>query len=424
MGGLAGIVSCAAVLFAAPVNAGSETVLYSFQGSSTGDGAEPYAVPFMDSKGDLYGTTAYGGFASQGVVYKLHRTKSGAWKETVLYGFTGESDGGYPAGGVVMDSKGNLYGGTEYGGNSNCGGGLGCGVVYELTPGKGGTWTETVLYAFSSNSKQFGGPLASLTLDGKGTLYGTTVFDEDTCGTHGSVFRLKHVHGVWKKHDIHDFCGNDGDAPEYGALTVDSAGNIFGNTAFGGPNVGDGVVFELSPLGHGKWTFTQLHDFNTENGDGGGLTGGVTLDSADNVYAAATGGGPLALGSIFELTQSGGSWTEDTLHVFNGPPDGENPFQNPIFDASGNLWGTTYNGGQTAYCQGCGVIYELIANGGQWSEQVVYSFASLNGGADGYNPLAGLIRDANGNFYGTTTAGGDPNICNFRGCGVVFEFTP
>ena len=413
---------------ASAAHAGTLTVLYAFQGPSAGDGQQPLAVPTMDSKGDLYGTTMYGGSHGGGIVYRLHRTKSGAWKESILHSFAGGTDGSHPAGGVIMDSSGNLYGGTEYGGDPACGGGLGCGVVYELSPARGAAWTETVLYTFPHPKKgsQFGGPLASLTLDGKNTLYGTTVFN-DVCGgyNYGSVFRLKRVKGVWKEHDIHDFCFDDGESPEYGALVLDAAGNIFGNATFGGPDYGSGVVFELSPLGHNEWTYTQLHNFNTQTGDGGGLSGGITLDSAGNLYGAAGIGGPLALGSIFELSKVGDTWTETTLYVFNGSPDGQNPFQNPIFDAEGNLWGTTYNGGQTASCTGCGVIYELVAKGGgQWSEQVVYNFATQNGGADGYNPLAGLIRDSDGNFYGTTTRGGNPTLCGQIGCGVVYEFTP
>ncbi len=252
--------------------AGTLKVLYAFQGPGAGDGQLPYAAPFMDSKGDLYGTTYYGGSHGLGTVYRLHRTKSGAWKETVLHSFAGGSDGSHVAGGVVMDSSGNLYGGTEYGGDQACGPGLGCGVVYELSPGSGGTWTETVLYTFPSPRKgnEFGGPLASLTPDGKGGFYGTTVFDDVCKGyNYGSVFQLKRVKGVWKKHDIHDFCFDDGESPEYGALVLDAAGNIFGNAFVGGPDYGSGVVFELSPAGRNEWTYTPLHNFNTQTGDGG-----------------------------------------------------------------------------------------------------------------------------------------------------------
>ena len=155
------------------------------------------------------------------------------------------------------------------------------------------------------------------------------------------------------------------------------------------------------------------------------LAGGITLDAAGNVYGAAGNGGPLGLGSIYGLSKVDDTWSESTLYAFNGSPDGQNPFQNPIFDDGGNLWGTTYNGGQTATCQGCGVIYKLIPKGaGQWREQVVYNFASQNNGADGYNPLSGLIRDADGNFYGTTTRGGNASLCRHVGCGVVYKFRP
>jgi uncharacterized repeat protein (TIGR03803 family) len=132
------------------------------------------------------------------------------------------------------------------------------------------------------------------------------------------------------------------------------------------------------------------------------------------------------LGAVYELSPAGGgAWAESILHDFAGPSDGETPFQNPVFDNSGNLYGTTYNGGQTSSCTGCGTVYQLAPMGrGRWRESVVYDFASRPGGADGYQPLAGLMIDANGNFYGTTTKGGDvqgERPCN---CGVVFQLTP
>ncbi|HEX3653545.1 MAG TPA: choice-of-anchor tandem repeat GloVer-containing protein [Rhizomicrobium sp.] len=162
--------------FAGAAPAGSLKVLYSFQGPNGGDGAVPYAAPFMDSKGDLYGTTAEGGAQGFGVVYRLHRTKNGTWTETVLHAFTGGSDGGVSAGGVVVDKAGNVYGGTEYGGNPACGNGLGCGVVYELVPQGGGQGSEQVVYNFASQSGGEDGynPLAGLIRDADGNFYGTT----------------------------------------------------------------------------------------------------------------------------------------------------------------------------------------------------------------------------------------------------------
>jgi uncharacterized repeat protein (TIGR03803 family) len=415
----------AAALVPITAAAGTQTVLHSFLGEGAGDGDTPYAAPVMDAHGNLYGTTLYGGLYGAGIAYRLHRTSGGSWRETVLWSFGGSGDGSDPEGGVIVDKKGNLYGGTRFGGNQNCDG-IGCGVVYELSPAGGGTWNETVLYQFPGMVHGGeGGPVASLTFDGKGNLYGTTTGD-DTCGGgyDGTVFELKHTSTGWKKHELHDFCGSDGQAPAYGALVFDSAGNLYGTTGFGGAG-GVGVVFELSPLGRGQWAFTAIHDFTQE--EGGVADGGLTIDSTGNLYGAEADGGPNIDGAIYEFSPAGGGqWTENILHTFNGSPDGLLPFQNPEFDSGGNLFGTTYGGGNIGSCyDDCGTIYQLTPQGGgRWSESVVYNFASLGGGADGYQPVAGLVRDAVGNFYGATTKGGAVQGKRPCDCGAVFEFTP
>ena len=398
--------------------AGKETVLYTFHGFPARDGANPLAVPVMDDKGDLYGTASAGGGSGCGMVYKLHRRQDETWKETSLYSFSCGNDGDGPWGGVVFDKAGNLYGNTVLGGAGACL--YGCGVVYKLTPAKQGDWTETVLYSFPAppQGSEYGGPYAGLTFDGNGKLYGTTVLD-DACGdsNYGSVFRLKRVNEIWKEHDIRRFCGTDGADPSRGPLVLDAAGNLYGTTTFGGAD-GDGVVFEMSPLGGDKWAFNKLHEFT--NAEGGILAGGVTIDASGDLYGAEYAGGSAGHGAIYELSPSGGAWNESILHVFNAA-EGENPFASPVFDVGGNLFGTTQAGGSTQYCINCGVIYELVSQGsGQWSESIVYSFGSQPGIADGSDPVAGLMRAPDGNFYGTAAEGGDSS-CN---CGVVFQFTP
>jgi uncharacterized repeat protein (TIGR03803 family) len=417
--------AAAAVVSAA--NAGTMKTLYAFRGFPAGDGANPHAAPIMDGKGDLYGTASAGGSGGCGLAYKLHKTRSGTWKETILYNFTCRDDGNGPLGGLVLDNKRNLYGGTELGGTGQCfffGGRVGCGVVYELTPAKRGPWTETVLYSFPAPSAgaEFGGPLASLTLDVKGNLYGTTVLDDACNGAnYGSVFRLKRVNGTWKERDIHDFCGNDGSSPGYGALVPDAAGNLYGTTMTGGSDTDQGVVFELSQLDRDKWQFTTLHEFT--QAAGGQLEGSIAFDNSGNLYGAEFAGGIGSHGTIYELSPArDGAWNESDLYSFvGGCADGQGPWQNPVFDGSGNLFGTTQAGGEAAFCDNCGVIYQLAPQGGgHWSESVAYSFGSQPGIADGSDPVAGLVRAPDGNFYGTTYTGGDRS-CN---CGVVLEFTP
>ncbi|HEX3431155.1 MAG TPA: choice-of-anchor tandem repeat GloVer-containing protein [Rhizomicrobium sp.] len=396
--------------------AGTETVLYAFQGGA--DGAAPYAVPTMDAKGNLYGTTLAGGVAGYGIAYELIHSKTG-WTEHVLHSFAGGTDGETPYGGVVVDSAGNVYGGTRFGGGS-----CDCGVVYELSPGRRGKWTETILYTFSGNQDTEGGPMGALTFDSKGNLYGTTVGDDTCGGYYGTVFELRRTRTGWKERDLHDFCGNDGDAPAYGQLVFDTGGNLYGTTGFGGSG-GLGVVFELSPAAHHQWTFTQIHDFTYD--EGGVADGGLMIDANGNLYGTAVDGGSQGNGSIYAFAPQGrGVWTESMPRIFSGSPDGALPFQNPVMDANGNLFGTTYSGGNVAQCyDACGTIYQLVPQkDGTWSESVVYDFGVLPSGADGYQPVAGLIRDSNGNFYGTTTKGGAVSGTRACDCGVVYEFTP
>ncbi|HEY3776502.1 MAG TPA: choice-of-anchor tandem repeat GloVer-containing protein [Rhizomicrobium sp.] len=410
--------AAAAGLVPPPAFAGTEKVLYAFQGGT--DGAQPWAVPTLGADGNLYGTTLVGGAGGVGTVYELVHTKNG-WTEKVLYSFTGGSDGGWSYGGVVLDSKGNIYGGTRSGGSNNCG------VVYELSPGKLGKWTEKVLYSFPGNQDCEGGPMGALTFDGNRNLYGTTVGDSPCGGYYyyGTVFELRRATNGWKERDLHDFCGSDGDGPTYGQLVLDSVGNLYGTSGFGGSG-GLGVVFELSPAARHRWTFTTIHSFTDD--EGGVADGGLMIDAGGNLYGAAVdGGGPDGYGSIYKFSpQAGGAWSESTPYLLNGSPDGNGPFQNPVMDTKGNLFGTTYNGGDIADCwDACGIIYELVPQkNGTWSESVVYDFATLSSGADGYAPVAGLIRDSKGNFYGTTTKGGAVSGLRPCDCGVVYEFTP
>ncbi|HEX4159890.1 MAG TPA: choice-of-anchor tandem repeat GloVer-containing protein [Rhizomicrobium sp.] len=411
------LLSLATVLIPPAAFAGTETVLYAFQGGT--DGASPWAVPTMDAKGDLYGTTLLGGAGGNGAVYELVHGKGG-WTEKVLYSFTGGNDGGWAYGGVVLDSAGNIYGGTRSGGSSDCG------VVYELSPGKHGSWTEKVLYSFPGSQDCEGGPMGALTLDSKGNLFGGAVGDSPCGGYYyyGIVFELQHTGSNWKEHDLHDFCGSDGYGPVYGQLVFDSAGNLYGTSGSGGPG-GRGVVFELSPAAHHQWNFTAIHSFTSD--EGGLADGGLTIDASGTLYGAEGDGGAQGNGSIYQFTPLGGGvWNEAAPHIFNGSPDGVLPFQNPVSDASGNLFGTTYNGGDIADCwDDCGVIYELVRQqNGTWTESVVYDFGTLPSGADGYAPVAGLIRDSNGNYFGTTVKGGAVSGKRPCDCGVVYEFTP
>ncbi|HXM42775.1 MAG TPA: choice-of-anchor tandem repeat GloVer-containing protein [Bryobacteraceae bacterium] len=365
--------------------AGNETVLYSFTGGA--DGRFPYAGVIRDSAGNLYGTTNQGGSSSAGVVYKLDT----AGHQTVLYTFTGGGDGGYPSAGVIGDSDGNLYGTASGGGPDYC-----CGVVYKLDA----AGHETVLYSFTEGAErpygaEGGYPLAGVIRDSAGNLYGST--DRGGAADSGVVFKLD-----TSGHEtvLASFPGpSDGSFPTAG-VTGDSAGNLYGTTSSGNP-VNAGVVYELDSTGNE----TLLYSFT--GGDDGAFPGaGVIRDPAGNLYGTTTRGGTGDQGVVFKLDTAG---NETVLYSFTGGTDGANPyFAGVIRDPAGNLYGTTGVGGDGGI-EGVGVVYKLDTAG---NETVLHSFTD---GADGANPYTGVIRDAAGNLYGTTGAGGTANA------GVVFK---
>jgi uncharacterized repeat protein (TIGR03803 family) len=215
--------------------AGKETVLYSFTGRT--DGAPPQSGLIQDSAGNLYGTTSLGGTSNAGVVYKVDMTG----KETVLYNFTGGADGGTPMGTFILDSAGNLYGTTYWGGIGTCSS-SGCGVVFRLDT----TGTETVLYSFTGGADG-AMPSTGVILDSAGNLYGTTYLGGHTSGGIcapsgcGVVFKLD---TTGKETILHTFTNTNGLYPK--GLIQDQAGNLYGTATEGGAsNVG--VVFKLKP---------------------------------------------------------------------------------------------------------------------------------------------------------------------------------
>jgi uncharacterized repeat protein (TIGR03803 family) len=229
---------------------------------------------------------------------------------------------------------------------------------------------------------------------------------------------------------------SDGAAP-YSKLIFDHAGNLYGTTNQGGTGshcASCGVVFELTPQSNGSWTESVLYNFCSASNcsDGGYPAASVVLDSKGNLYGTAFyGGDPQCnedngCGVVFKLAKKkDGSWTETVLHAFAGE-DGSFPYAAVIFDQAGNLYGTTSVGGTGGVCDfdGCGVVFELLPNAdGSWTEKTLHQFT---GGKDGGEPFARLILDRLGNLYGTTTTGGDPHRgpCTSYGCGVVFRFAP
>lgn len=291
----------------------------------------------------------------------------------LLYSFTGRPDGSNPSGGLVMDGAGNLYGVTSSGGHFDEG------TVFKVAP----DGTETVLYSFCSQSGCPDGanPAAGLIMGPNGNLYGTTQNGgaNAVCGGGavgcGTVFQLSHNvdETKWKEKVLYSFCGQsacaDGASPT-APLIMDAVGNLYGTTS----------------------------------------RGGITITNTC----------PAGCGTVFELS-NGPNWQENVLYSFCTQPDcsdGRLPAAGLIIDAGGNLYGTTVAGGTNTV----GTVYRLAPDG---TETVLYSFS---GSDDGSFPAAGLIADAAGNLYSTTSGDGGVKSCEsaaaFIGCGVVFRLTP
>jgi uncharacterized repeat protein (TIGR03803 family) len=412
-----------------------EKVLHNFNGM---DGEQSQAGLIFDAAGNLYGTTANGGTNTCGgsygcgTVFELSPMAGGGWTETVLHNFEDNgSDGFYPQASLIFDAAGNLYGTTVNGGTSTCGGGYGCGTVFELSPKPGGGWTETVLHSFGDGTDGANPYWGGLIFDAAGNLYGTTTGGgTDTCPQYGcgTVFELSPTGGgAWTETVLYSFHrGSDGHVPAAG-LTMDATGNLFGTTTEGGTGNcltgqthGCGTVFELSPTSGGRWTEAVLHNFGSGS-DGIYPTSSLTFDSAGNLYGTTQAGGIYDFGTVFELmAAAGGGWTETVVYTFNdNGADGYAPAAGAlIFDAAGNLYGTTTYGGAYFF----GTVFKLTPTvRGTWTETLLHEFA----GPDGYSPWAGVIFDATGNLYGTTINGGT-HQCNDQdfGCGTVFELMP
>jgi uncharacterized repeat protein (TIGR03803 family) len=382
------------------------TVLYGFKNGS--DGAAPKAALIRDATGNLYGTTSAGGLKGNGTVFRVTGKK-----ETVLYRFKGTPDGASPSGSLILDSEGNLYGVTSGGGAT------GCGTVFKVEPGG----AETVLYSFCSNGARDGAePSGNLVMDAKGNLYGTTRIGGS--GGSGTVFK---VDPSGTETLLHNFCTRggsrctDGEEPS-GGMVMDAAGNLYGTTEvdFGPKGTGTGAVFKLTPTGKE----TTLYLFSFAKGEV--PTGGLIRDAAGNLYGTTTYGGKgicqpsgqnnFGCGTVFMVDASG---KETVLYNFcsaSGCTDGTSPSAGLVMDAKGNLYGTTLSGG-TVTCTGqlfpgCGTAFELAGE----KEIVLHSFTGV--APDGVFPYSTLIMDANGNLYGTASAGGK------YGNGVVFEITP
>jgi uncharacterized repeat protein (TIGR03803 family) len=407
----------------------TETVIYGFNHVNAA-GLDPVAGLVSDADGNLYGTTFDGNGNGEkgGSVFELTKM-CGSWTEKTLHRFGNGNDGYNPAASLILDRAGNLYGTTWEGGTGSCQpNNPNCGTVFELTPSTGGEWTEKILFNFTNYSEDGAYPLAGLTLDAAGNLYGTTSAGGSNGG--GVVFELSpSTGGEWRAKILSNLAVLS--SPEAGVI-FDGSGNLYGTTSGGGAYDG-GTVFELLPTSDGTWTEKVLYSFPIT--EGVGPTAPVVFDSAGNLYGITLSGGDAdcqievgGCGTVFELSPAGdGEWTESTLHEFlDSPTDGAVPEAGLVLDNSGNLFGTTNRGGNGKLCPyptfGCGTVFELKPAGdGVWNETILHVFGTKD---DGLFPAAGLIFDKDRtHLYGTTTEGGPYATGPSRG-GTVYEITP
>jgi uncharacterized repeat protein (TIGR03803 family) len=275
-----------------------------------------------------------------------------------------------------------------------------------------------VLHSF--NGTDGTGPCGGVIVDGKGNVYGATASggNMQKCNGYGCgvVFELARQHSNhWTETMLYSFADGTDGAVSYGSLVLDASHNLYGTTEFGGTH-NVGTAFEVTH-GAGGWTDDVLYAFGEQSSDGGWPTAGLAMDKAGNLYGTTP-----KPGDVFELSPRTNGWMETVIYQFclSNPAcvDGVGPYAGVILDAAGNLYGTTSGGGTGTRCggDGCGTVYELRPTQSGWEEKIVHDFT--NDGKDGAVPGWGaLFMDAKGNLYGTTASGG---CCG----GVVFKLTP
>jgi uncharacterized repeat protein (TIGR03803 family) len=316
----------------------TETILYSF--ASGNDGASPAASVVFDQAGNLYGTTRLGGPDNAGTVFKLAHV-NGAWKESVLFSFTGGNDGGSPQ--AALTIVGNALIGT-----TPSGGTYGNGTVFGLRQVNGQV-QEEVLYSFVGGSSDGAYPYSTLILDKAGNIYGTT--ESGGPNQAGSVFELSLSGGKWNEKVLYFFTGNlDGGSINAGVI-FDKAGNLYGTSTSGG-NYNSGTIFELTST-NGSWKQSVLYNFSGGN-DGGFPSDAPVMDKNGSLFGTTFNGGTNGYGTVFQLSPSAGAWTETVLHSFLGGNDGSLPLASVLIYKS-ELVGAATEGGSN----NTGVVFSV-----------------------------------------------------------------
>jgi uncharacterized repeat protein (TIGR03803 family) len=362
------------------------TVLHSFVNGQ--DGIPNASGVVIDRGGNVYGTATFGGnrgpSCDQGGCGAVYRAslKNGSWIFTPLYDFVGNQDGSQPYAGVTIGPDGALYGTTLFGG----GGG---GTVFKLTPPARlchqvlCPWTETVLYRFATDPNGLNSPYGGVIFDAAGNMYGMTGF---AAGGPGAVYKMTRSGQNWILSVLHVFQQDTDGAVPQSNLSLGSDGNLYGSAPFGGAN-SNGTIFRLVRAGS-DWNFEVL--YTLPPGSSGGIPwGGVALDNSGNVFGATGEFG----GGVWELSPAGDTWNFSLIVPFLGG------LQDSInFGPDGAIYGTNYADGS----HGVGSVFKLTNSQGTWTHTIIHNFA----GPEGALPLSNVVFDANGNMYGTTTMGG------------------
>lgn len=368
------LIALALLLATTGASAQTFTTLVSFDGMH---GQAPYAGLVQATDGNLYGTTYYGGTGGFGSLFKI--TPAGAL--TSLHSFD-LTDGAGIYAGLVQATNGSLYGTAQQGGANEVG------TVFKITLNN----TLTTLHSFDSTDGYY--PYAALVQASNGSLYGTTY--RGGANNDGTVFKITPSGTLTS---LHSFDNTDGDQPEAGLIQATN-GNLYGMTAAGGNGSQDGTVFKITPGG----TLTSLHSF--VGTDGSLPAAGLVQATDGNFYGTTSAHGANGFGTVFKITPSG---TLTTLHDFDAT-DGAHPAAGLIQATDGNLYGTTDAGG----AHGGGTIFNITLGG---KLTTLYSFCSQSNCPDGSDPVAGLVQDTNGIFYGTTLGGGASSF------GTVFSLS-
>jgi uncharacterized repeat protein (TIGR03803 family) len=405
----------AVVVCALPATAASYRVVHSFNANSAGafpGGAGPAGGVIEDSSGNLYGTAVDGGAKTGcGVIFQLRRTQTTlkpkfAFKK--LFGFCQKK----PVGGIFATGQ-YPYAPVVFGtdgalyGTTLAGGAHDAGTVYTLAQ-NGAKWDMTVLHDFDPDHADGSYSLAGLAVDATGALYGTT-YVGGSAASRGAVFKLTPLPGGWSYDIIYAFTGGaDGGNPRTG-VTIDDSGNLYGVATSGGDSTCRcGVIYKLSPVASG-WTEEVLHTFTF--GEGLMSNGPLSRDAYGTLYAVSGAND----GAVFKLAPSGAQWNASVLYTFTGSNnDGRLPYGEPIFDQSGALYGTTAFGGDSDK----GTVYKLTPDANGWTKTTLHSFSGAP--KDGSNPeYAALLHEPGGTIYGTTGWGGKSEFG-----GIVFELVP